>query len=92
MEKTNSRTWSNTSSAVKGGTASMTLTNSTGGIISLNDLDEPLEVWLSREEDEVDLSTLQVIYNQTKPSVEPMIVHIVGKLDMLSKCPGRVLK
>ena len=85
LEKSNSRTWSNSSSSVQGGTASINLKNDTGGPISLDNLDAPLEVWLTRGTDEVDLSTITVIHNHTKPRVEPMIVHVVCKCTYYSR-------
>ena len=57
----------------------MVLKNETGGPVDLTNLDEPLEIWLSRLEEDVDMSLVEVINNRTKPQVEPMVIHVVSK-------------
>ncbi|XP_041474499.1 uncharacterized protein LOC121423243 isoform X2 [Lytechinus variegatus] len=77
MEKTNSKTWSNNSNTVQGETAALSFNNATGGKLEIKDLAEPIEVWIQRSEDQIDVDSLVTIYNVTKPQNERMLSHVL---------------
>lgn len=79
MEKDNSRTWSNSSRNVQGETASLNFRNETGGAMVIKDLEEPIEIWVRRTEDQADFSTIPTLVNVTTPNYDEMIIHIIGK-------------
>ena len=79
MEKTNSRTWSNNSNTVQGETAALSFANATGGPIEIRDLPEPIEVWITRSEDQIDVNSLVTIFNKTKPRNERMMSHVLSE-------------
>lgn len=85
MEKDNSRTWSNSSTSIQGETASLNFRNETGGIMVIQDLEEPIEIWVRRTEDQADFSSIPTLVNVTTPVYEEMIIHIIGEVQKLSE-------
>ena len=79
MEKENSKTWSNGSGSVAGSTAKLTFRNETGGAIDISELEEPIEVWTERTDDQMDTSSIETIYEVTTPLAENAVVHEISK-------------
>ncbi|XP_038066995.1 uncharacterized protein LOC119737008 isoform X2 [Patiria miniata] len=77
IEKENSKTWSNSSSDIAGQTAKLSFRNETGGAMEIKELPEPIEVWVERTEDQMDMSTIQTIYDVTTPMTEAAVVHTI---------------
>ncbi|XP_077979563.1 uncharacterized protein LOC144434915 [Glandiceps talaboti] len=76
IQENNPITWTNASDNVQGRVVALSFKNESGLPMDISDLDDPIEVWITRDESQVD-TNLPNYYNTTTSWHEAMTIHAI---------------
>ncbi|XP_070579640.1 polycystin-1-like [Ptychodera flava] len=76
IQENNPITWTNNSDNVQGRVVALSFKNESGLPMGISDLDDPIEVWITRDESQVS-TDLPIYYNTTTSWYEAMTIHAI---------------